>query len=85
MDQNDWESIEPMLQKLGEKLLRARWATRFKIDQSGIAFVRTPLGQLRLRQLWNALSELNARTLEEAELVFLFGIARKEAKRHRWK
>jgi hypothetical protein len=85
MEENDWESLEPMLQQLGEKLLRARWATGFKIDESGVAFSGTRLGQLRLRQLWNILRELDAHTLEEQELAFLFRIARKEAKRHRWK
>jgi hypothetical protein len=85
MEPENWESLKPILNQIGEKFLRAKWAEGFIIDESGIVFTNTPFGRRRLKQLWKILNELDASQIEDQELYFLLLIARIEARRLRWK
>jgi hypothetical protein len=81
----EWERIKPVIQKLGEKMLKAKWVYQFRIDSDGVHALRTPLGQRRIKQLWGILKELEPQTICVDELGLLFLFTRKEARRLGWK
>ena len=85
MTPDEWREVEPFIQSLGERLLKAGWATDFIIMPEGVRFTATRKGRIKLRQFWNAVKELGIQEISDTEIGFLRFLANKEALRCRWK
>ena len=59
------------VQNLGERLLRAGWATSFIDEPDSFSFEWTPLGKRRIRQLANAMAEFGEDTIPPKEMALL--------------
>lgn len=53
-----WEELKPEIQIFGEKLLKAGWARKFKMDKNGVALEFTIEGREKMLDLAAYLSEL---------------------------
>jgi hypothetical protein len=58
MPNDEWEELKPEMQAFAEKLLRAGWATKFRIDEGQLLFEPTAKGRKKISALGNTLSEL---------------------------
>ena len=81
----NWGEAKINLQLLAEKMLKAGWGKAFKIDDQGIIFERTALGQRRLKQIWRIATEMDIQPTNNFDVNFLVFLARREALLRDWK
>lgn len=77
MDQND-------LQRLGEKLILAGWATGFLIKGDEFPIVWTEKGLDRMKHLYQYLEELGGEPVSVNHIYLLVGHALVEGNRRGW-
>jgi hypothetical protein len=80
----NFDDYAPYLQQLGERLLRAGWATSLVNEPDSFGVHWTEHGIEQMRQLWETLRELQPAEMPHQEWRFLQGVLTLAAESEGW-